>query len=400
MRGFHRSLCHALTLGVSVLPAWVHDGAAQQVGSGGSAPSAAAASDALIVRNGPTGRWRPGEAWRVVEELRIGSVGTGEADGPWFTNALIGATLGPNGEIFVLDFPADQLTRVDGDGGNPRLVAREGAGPGELQVPAGMGWDDRQRLWIAGGRRRYTVFDARGELVDTHTRPVFGLERRQYPLVFEEAGTFIDEAPEDGGVRFLRIGPDGQIVETLGLLSLPGAFDGLPPVLPNQKAFRYLLNHYVPETRWAVTPHGSAWVARTDRLRLYELDLRTGRTLRIVETVHRNGAKLSREDEGRIREGLAEAGLRRSDIQVVRPIVQSLHLTDDGFVLAQIVEEVGEDGSAFDVFSPEGHFMGTVNMPFRLPRHSGLTVDGDAILGVSLTDLEEPYVVRARIIRP
>ena len=385
--------CRTLAFGVCIFVGASECDAQRDPGN----PTASSA-EPVVVRNGPKGAWKAGEAWRVVEQLRIGSVG-GDASGPLFTNGLIGASLGPEGEIFILDFTADELTRVDGDGGNPRLVAREGEGPGELQVPAGMGWDDQQRLWIAGGRGRYTVFGASGKLLQTYPRPGIGSSRRQYPLVFEEAGTFIDEVPEAGGIRFLRMGADGEIVERLGRLSSEVA-DGLPPISPGQEAYRYALNHYQPRNRWAVTPHGTAWVVRTDKLQLYELDLRTGERLRVVQTVHRDGLKLSREDEKRIREGLAEAGLRRADVHLARPIVQSIHLTDDGFVLVQIAEEVGEDGNAFDVFSPVGQFLGTVIMPFRPPPQSGFTVDGDTLLGVAVTELDEPYVVRATIVRP
>jgi hypothetical protein len=352
----------------------------------------------VVVRNGQKGLWSAGEEWRVVEQLRVGSVG-GDASGPIFTNGLIGASLGPEGEIFVLDYPASELTRVEGDGGKHRLVAREGEGPRELELPAGMGWDNQHRLWIAGGRKRYTVFDASGKLLETFPRPGFGLSRRQYPLVLQEDGTFIDEVPDGGGTRFLKMGIDGQIVETLGLLSSDET-DGLPPVFPGQDAYRYVRSHYQPHNRWAVTPHGTAWVARTDKLQLYELDLRTGERLRVVETVHRNDLKLSREDEKRISEGLAEAGLRRADLNFSRPIVQSIHLTNDGFVLVQIAEKVGEFGNAFDVFSPVGQFMGTLRMPFRPPPPSGFSVHGDTLLAVALTELDEPYVVRATIVRP
>ena len=385
--------CRTLAFGVCILFGARDCDAQDEPGS-----PAASSAEPVVVRNGPKGLWRDGEAWRVVEQLRVGSVG-GDASGPLFTNAALGASLGPEGEIFVLDFTAGELTRVEGDGGKFRLVAREGEGPGELQVPVGMGWDDQERLWIAGGRGRYTVFDASGKLLETYPRPGIGSSRRQYPLVFEEDGTFIDEVPEAGGIRFLRMGADGEIVERLGRLTSEDA-EGLPPIFPGQEAYRYALNHYQPRNRWAVTPHGTAWVVRTDKLQLYELDLRTGERLRVVQTVHRNDLKLSREDEKRIREGLAEAGLRRADLPLARPIVQSIHLTDDGFVLVQIAEEVGEDGNAFDVFSPVGQFMGTVRLPFRPSPKSGFTVAGDTLLGVAVTELDEPYVVRARIVRP
>lgn len=73
------------------------------------------------MRKPATGVWDSATAWRVVEELRLGT--------------------------------------------------REGAGPGELKDAIGMDWDGRGHLRVADpGNGRYSVFDTAGELVTTHRR--------------------------------------------------------------------------------------------------------------------------------------------------------------------------------------------------------------------------------------
>ena len=66
-----------------------------------------------------------------------------------------------------------------------------------------------------------------------------------------------------------------------------------------------------------------------------------GDTLRIVETSHRP-AEFDTVDEAIIAAGLAEARLSRADIELVRPVVDAIHVMDDGHVLVAIVEKVGE----------------------------------------------------------
>ena len=56
----------------------------------------------VVVRNGPTGLWREGEQWQVVEEFRVGSVRDG-ADEAVTAPRNNSVTLGPNGQIFVLE---------------------------------------------------------------------------------------------------------------------------------------------------------------------------------------------------------------------------------------------------------------------------------------------------------
>ena len=58
--------------------------------------------------------------------------------------------------------------------------------------------------------------------------------------------------------------------------------------------------------------------------------------LRIVETSH-GPDTFDQRDGAAISEGLAEAGLSRQDVALVRPLVNDIQVLDDGHLLARYV---------------------------------------------------------------
>ena len=101
-----------------------------------------------------------------------------------------------------------------------------------------------------------------------------------------------------------------------------------------------------------------------------------------------------------IAEGLAEAGISRGEVELVRPVVDGIHVTDDGHILVGIIEQVGEDPSTLDVFDPGGIFLGSVDLGFRISRHKLPALVGDTIVAVTTGAFDVPYLVRATIKRP
>lgn len=62
-------------------------------------------------------------------------------------------------------------------------------------------------------------------------------------------------------------------------------------------------------------------------------------------------------------------------------------------------EAVTDTTRMFDVFDPEGRYLGPVRMPFVLRRSPEPVVRGDFLYGVVFDELDVPYVVKARIVR-
>ena len=358
----------------------------------------------VVVRNGPAGLWRESEKWQVVEEFRVGRV-RGATDEDLTTPRNNSVSLGPNGQIFVLEHSTDRVVVFSGDGQLVRSFGGHGEGPGDLISPMGMAWDDTGRLWVAAGYNgRYHVFDSTGVFQKSMRRPVRLVNRIQHPLLWEETGTLIDETVTSTGpsmVLFLRVDTLGQVVDTASVLAKPPRFRSLAArtiIRPSQDAFRYLARHYLASGRWSMAPDGTVWSAMNGRLRLVKTDS-NGDTLRIVETSHRPES-FDRRDREAISKGLAEAGLSRQDVELVRPLVSEIYVMDDGHILVGIFEQVGEDPSTFDVFDPEGFFLGTIDLGITIPRRNRPALAGDTLVVVSPGLLDVPFLVRLTIRRP
>ena len=377
----------------------------------GSAPDAPAVAmpkmdtigGVVVVRNGPAGFWREREQWQVVEEFRVGSVwdSADEAVAAPRNNSV---TLGPNGQIFVLEYRATRVLVFSADGDFVRSFGGSGEGPGEFRGPHALAWDGADRLWVADGLNgRYHAFDSTGTFQRSVPRPVRAVNRIQHPLVVERVGILIDETATARGlpmVIFVRVDTMGHVVDTMAVLPKPELSGGFRNVIvrPSQESLRFIGNHYIPRLRWSLAPDGTVWSASTGRLRLVQTTS-SGDTIRIVETSHREST-FDRADRKAIADGLAEGGISRQDVELVRPLVNELYVMDDGHILVGIIEEVGEDPSLVDVFSPEGHFLGSVDLGFGLPRRNVPALVGDTIIAVTPGILDVPFLVRATIVRP
>ena len=145
-------------------------GLAAACGGDGANPRVMAEVDTIggvvVVRNG-TGLWRESERWRVVEEFRVGSLGGKNPDGELRHATNNSVTLGPNGQIFVMEYAADRVMVFSGDGEFVKSFGGSGEGPGELGGPMAMTWDGMDRLWVADRRGRYSVFDSTGTIQKT-----------------------------------------------------------------------------------------------------------------------------------------------------------------------------------------------------------------------------------------
>lgn len=356
----------------------------------------------VVVRNG-TGLWRESEHWQVVEEFRVGGRAWGEnPDEELSYSSATSVTLGPNGHIFVLEYSTDRVVVFSGDGEFVRSFGRRGEGPGEFTGPIAMGWDGADRLWVGAGQGgSYHLFDSTGVFLKSVKRPVHFLASLQHPLLWEDRGAVVEEAAgNEGEVVYLRTDTLGYLVDTAAVIHRierpPALQDLYPP--PSWEAFRFVAGHYVPRLRWSLAPDGTIWLATSGQLRLVKVTPE-GDTIRIIETSHRP-AELDAADRAVIAEGLAEAGISRDDVELVRPLVGVIHVMDDGHVLVEIIERVGETSSIFDVFDPEGFFLGTIDLGFRLPDHSVPAFVGDTVIAVTPGELDLPILVRATIRRP
>jgi hypothetical protein len=352
----------------------------------------------LHVWNSPEGAWTDGEQWTVEELLRLGARAAPEEE--LFSGPLLTGKLGPDGFIYVLDSDAEQITVFSSDGAFVRHIGRPGRGPGEFVGPSAMSWDGLGRLWVADGfGGRYTLFSTAGDFIRTQSRPVHALARRQHPLIYTSDGAFLDEAAASSAVSFLRVDTGGARVDTLGTISRPEMTAAVRSIIRRPGSdFQTVSRRYIRRSRWAVTSDSTIWSADTGELKLVHRKL-SGDTIRVVHTTHRS-QQFSSAEADLIDRGLAEVGLQRHEIDLVRPIVQQIVVLDDGHVLVQIEMDVGDDGTIFDVFDPDGRYLGPLDFGFAPTRLGGTSFRGDTVVVTTVGRLDVPYVVKAVIRRP
>ncbi|MGH9896199.1 MAG: hypothetical protein ACREA0_30245, partial [bacterium] len=154
-----------------------------------------------------------------------------------------------------------------------------------------------------------------------------------------------------------------------------------------------------PGLVWSLDPRGYVWLGVTTPYRIYQTRLQ-GDTVRIIERAYEPVPVASDEKDS------AVAGMKwftdqggkvdPSRIPDVRPAFAGFFFDDRGHLwVAPVVKR--EQGRGFDVFDPEGRFLGRVRSGFRLLLRPAPTIRGDLLYAVTEDESGIPYLVRARI---
>jgi hypothetical protein len=59
-----------------------------------------------------------------------------------------------------------------------------------------------------------------------------------------------------------------------------------------------------------------------------------------------------------------------------------------------------DEGRVVDIFDPEGRYLGRIGLPFMLSMNPPPVFRDGFLYAVTEDELEVPYVVRARIVKP
>lgn len=360
-------------------------------------------SGVVVVTNGPRGQWREEDRWYLREAFRIGKVDDAGSNYT-FRTALLSPVFGPNNQILVQDFAGDEVSVYDSLGQFVRRMGRSGQGPGDLNRPTAVAWDGADRIWVTDPfNRRYSLFDTTGSFVRTIRRPWQGTLLRAYPLRFDDRGSVIDQVigVATRGVQLIRFDPANESADSLTFLEKPPLSRSLsgPIFTRDRRNILLVSSRYTERLLWVVAPDYTVWSTLKGTLRLIQRDLVTGDTIRIVETSHRR-PELDASDQDLIRLGLGDIGVDPGDADLIRPIVEGLHVLDDGHILVRVIDDVEAGSRAFDVFDPRGVFLGTVAADFRIAPFATISSRGRDILVVTTDDLDVPYVIRASFVTP
>jgi len=360
-------------------------------------------SGQVVVHNTARAIWPAGSEWRAEEDLRIGTV---EGDGPDLLGEVRWIEVDQAGRIWVIEGQAQEIRIFGPDGSFLKTVGRKGGGPGEFNAALHIQLGPDGDLWVTDPENnRLSRFDTSGTFVEGKHAPG-GFEIQPWPGGFDAAG--------------FQYGPillPGDDLFDLALVRYDSAFNALDtihaptdPIERERFELRRGENSFwitsIPYTggfEWHLSSRGTIWAMVKDDYRLFELS-RDGDTLR---TITREFASLpvTEADMDAARERLDRfikngGKVDWSKIPDTKPATEDFFLDDEGNIWVEPVTTQEDRGRVFDVFDPAGRFLGSLRLPFALTMNPPPLVRGALLYGVSEDELEVPYVVRARIVKP
>jgi hypothetical protein len=363
-------------------------------------------SATVVVTNPSSGIWDSASAWRVVEELRVG---TFEGEGPDLFGDVDAIELDRQGRIWVLEGQAQEIRVFDRQGRHVRTIGRKGGGPGEFAQPIGMAWGPDGNLWVPDpSNTRISLIDTAGTFVRSH-RMLGGFVINPWPGGFDARGSLYNFVPAqrpDRGFTIKMVRYDTALV----------ALDTLtPPEWSGQENFFELVSAdgrsrtrttvpYSPGLDWQLTQAGDFWFVLTGPYELYRVNGK-GDTVRKVRKPFEQVSVTGEDVDSAIAglEWFTKQGgkVDRSRIPDVKPAVRSFHVADDGHLWVEPeTTDRSDRGRLFEVFDPEGRYLGRVRLPFSMARWRRPIIRGGMLVAVTRDELEVPYVVRARIEKP
>lgn len=331
----------------------------------------------------------------LVEELRIGSV---QSDCDAFAN-VISLAVDHATRIYVADLGANTIRIFAPQGECLRSVGREGSGPGEFAMLAGIA-RSRHSLWAIDARaHRLTLFDSTGAVRASLSLGPAMSARFPWPLWVDNHGRVhrwaVPFRVPDGTIRtsrptFLVRHGSGETLAASDTLRIPrldrrvetysrtdGNMEEISPV------------PHSPAISLTVDGDGDVWLANQAVFDLHRVTYQgdTTRTIRL----RRPPAPL----EGRDRQRIAAAtGVPPDRLPANKLSLRSIHSGANGWLwVATETESVRE----WDVFDEHGIYIGRIASPVPLDTRPPPVFGAETIVGVVRDPLDVQYVVRLRI---
>lgn len=355
---------------------------------------------------------RTGSVWdapaALVEELRIGML-----DGPdeYLFGAIQGVAPDGDGGVYVFDGQAPALRHYGADGRYLRTLGGRGAGPGEY-LDAGLGaavMRDGRVLLRDPRNMRINVYSPDGDALD-HWHVPSGLFTSRALALDTADNVYLKtllEPPQQNRpwrIGLIRMNDRGEIIDTLPDPRVAGE--------PQESGW-----YFAPAKVWDWSPFGYYVVGVNDR---YVFELHdAGQPVRVV--VDHEPVRLHPDERA---EWEAQAAWTRTNraqflageiprVPAVKPAYQNLYVGLDGRIWVRRYTAASRStaGTAeprpdqpppitwhgpaiYDVFEPDGSYLGEVQLP---PRTTVWVFDRARLWAVQRGDLDEQYVVAYRI---
>jgi hypothetical protein len=348
----------------------------------------------------------------------------GGGDDPDTSLAQISSiAVSPKGDVMVWDRKSFVM-RLYSDGGKfLRKVGRKGAGPGEYNQISGMafGPDGRFYVWDGAGAR-LNVYKPDGDFEKQLPIPVPGFSTND-GLTIDTQGrawfrfVIFDRAGGKTTGAWARTRTtDGSTIDTVKMPQLP---NGDPGLVAQGNGMASYGVPYGRSAMTALTAAGEIMIAPPGK---YEIDVPSGgKTVKItrahtpVPVPSEEREQLKAQIEAQLRRTQPDWTWGSASIPSVKPPIASLTGGLDGRVWASLYvesERVAPDpsvqrppnapppvlyrmnGSKWDIFEPDGRYIGTIVAGDKLRLHA---MRGDFAWGTALDDDDVPTLVKLKV---
>jgi hypothetical protein len=344
--------------------------------------------------------------WEVTEETHTVAESLG---------VLSGVAVDRAGNVYVSDRAAAKVWVFDPSGRSQRGIGRKGKGPGEFDSPTGLVVGPDGRLWVRDVVRvsRFTTDPTTGRLgrfESSFNGPAMGdwMSDRasrfttQGGFVYPEFNVMIRDPAKARTGRFLVMGPDGVMRDSIVVPSFPGAPASTARVQLDANNGRMVrgLNHvpFAPLPVYDVTPRGTLLLGDGRAYVIREVD-RAGTLVREFKrnvAGDRIPAAERRDSTNALRARVDSLQWPKDRVEGVPPDVWAMKLPEtyppymavyaglDGRVWVRRWVANGERRSVFDVFEADGRFRAVVEVPREIATLPTpvLSLDGIAAIGV------------------
>ncbi|MGD8276706.1 MAG: hypothetical protein PVH00_01715 [Gemmatimonadota bacterium] len=382
--------------------------------------------DTIVVRTLAGSIWGPDT--RMVAEVSIGEI---EGEDAYMLGSVRGLAVTPAGEILALDTQIPKLREYGPDGRHVRDIGRDGGGPGEYERPDGgiAALADGRILVRDPGTARINVYAADGTSLGEWRLASGGGWNTSDPLYVDTAGNVYTmvlrergKPPWEWRYALARYTSDG--VHTDSVLAPEWDYD--PPRITGQTENSSSSSNvpFSPTISWTFSPLGyTVGGLSTDyRVDLFRTDAPVLRIERDYEPVPvGSGEKAEREDRATRNMRQQYPGWRWNGPPIPddKPPFRGIFVGRHGRIWVQLSQPSDEimteaeareeerrtesrpsrfrERVAFDVFEPDGRYLGMVRAPAGFSTSPDPVFDGDHIWAIVRDELDVQHIVRFRI---
>lgn len=342
-----------------------------------------------VVNPGPT-RWADTNGWKLVLERTV-QPAEGE---PGVLDNPDEARLASDGRLVTADIKNPAIRVYSAQGKFLRAIGRAGEGPGEYRLP--FLELDHDTVFIHDPRlRRVMVFTLDGTLV----RSITTATNDYFPLHFDARGLMALRAsvrtPSGFKGQWIYHTRMGAKVDSFAAL---GRLDTKTWTVASPEGPQPWPVPFPPSNVELLLPTGGALVGRSDEYSF--VITRTGHDT-VRQFTRSNPPQLRIPDAARDSALLAEAKWRPqlktiakvSDLPTTYPLWRTLQVDGEGNIWVGARTEQG-GRSRFDIFRPDGVFLGSVAAPFGMS--SKVNIQGNRI---TVIDTDQDELPRVRVFR-